>query len=250
MTTHSPDKLDGALDAKAADPALGIGLRLAELRAQRGLQVSALARKVHVSPSLISQIERGRSRPSVSTLFALAEALEVPVDTFFRPSPEEPDAAPAVAAPAPRPVVAPVAEVGALFAGTPDPQPPEPRAASRYLVRRDERATIDIEGGVRWERLMPTSRTDVEFMELEYGPGAESNPTPYRHPGVEMLVVLSGRLDISVGFELFALHAGDSICFPSTMPHRYVNPTDDVARAVTVILPDGTAPGTANDRRT
>ena len=38
---------------------------------------------VGVSPSLISQIERGQSQPSVATLFALAESLEVPVDAFF-----------------------------------------------------------------------------------------------------------------------------------------------------------------------
>jgi transcriptional regulator with XRE-family HTH domain len=238
-----PDKLARVLDAKGADPALEIGRRLADLRARRGLQVSALARAVQVSPSLISQIERGRSRPSVSTLFALAEALEVPVDAFFRPGPDESE--PAVAPPAA--VRAPTPNAG-LAALQPAPADDEPVAA-RYVVRRGERATIDIEGGVRWERLLPDARPDVEFMELEYGPGAESNPTPYRHPGVEMLVILSGRLEISVGFELFSLEPGDSICFPSTMPHRYVNPTDDVARAITVILPDGTAPGPTSARR-
>jgi transcriptional regulator with XRE-family HTH domain len=62
----------------------GIGERLARLRGERGIKVSALAREIGVSPSLISQIERGQSRPSVSTLFDLAQALDVPVDAFFR----------------------------------------------------------------------------------------------------------------------------------------------------------------------
>ena len=66
------------------DPSVAIGVRLAAHRAQRGIKVSQLARQIGVSPSLISQIERGQSRPSVSTLFALAEALGVPVDAFFR----------------------------------------------------------------------------------------------------------------------------------------------------------------------
>ena len=48
-----------------------------------------------------------------------------------------------------------------------------------------------------------------------------------------------GRLDIHVGFERYELGPGDSIHFPSSLPHRYVNPTDEVARAVTVILHDG-----------
>jgi DNA-binding XRE family transcriptional regulator/mannose-6-phosphate isomerase-like protein (cupin superfamily) len=243
VATPSSDKLARVPETKAADPSLEIGRRLADLRARRGLQVSALARTVQVSPSLISQIERGRSRPSVSTLFALAEALEVPVDAFFRPGLDELGDEPAT----PPPVQAPTPSAG-LTALQPSPADDE-LVADRYVVRRGERATIDIEGGVRWERLLPDARPDVEFMELEYGPGAESNPTPYRHPGVEMLVVLSGRLEISVGFELFSLEPGDSLCFPSTMPHRYVNPTDVVARAITVILPDGTAPGPKNDRR-
>ena len=52
-----------------------IGRRLAAYRGQRGMRVAELAREVGVTPSLISQIERGLSRPSVSTLFAIAQAL-------------------------------------------------------------------------------------------------------------------------------------------------------------------------------
>jgi transcriptional regulator with XRE-family HTH domain len=210
-------------DAPPVDPASAIGARLAVLRASRGIRVSRLAREIGVSPSLISQIERGQSRPSVSTLFALSEALSVPVDAFFRDADK-----PGVAA-------------------DDDPRPSAPslrrsaagRRARRYVVRPDERAVIDIEGGVRWERLTPTTLDEVEFLELVYGARAESNPSLYRHPGMEMVLVLSGRLDIFVAFERYELGPRDSICFASTMPHRYVNPTNETTRAVTVILPGG-----------
>src|SRR6478672_10415238 len=66
------------------DLAGDIGRRLAAHRGQRGMRVAELAREVGVTPSLISQIERGMSRPSVSTLFGIAQALDVPVDAFFR----------------------------------------------------------------------------------------------------------------------------------------------------------------------
>jgi transcriptional regulator with XRE-family HTH domain len=66
------------------DPATDIGIRVAAHRGRAGLKVSDLARQIGVSASLISQIERGQSRPSVSTLFAISEALEVPMDAFFR----------------------------------------------------------------------------------------------------------------------------------------------------------------------
>ena len=187
------------------DPAAAIGQRLAEHRTRRGVKVSQLARQIGVSPSLISQIERSQSRPSVSTLFALAEALDVPVDAFFRNG------------------------EGSL------PSHDGVRQ-DRYAVRHDERVGIDIDGGVRWERLTPTTLDDVEFIEQIYQPGAESNAALYRHPGFEMVLVLSGRLQIHVGFERYDLGPGDSMAFPSTLPHRYVNPGEEAARAVTTVL--------------
>ena len=228
-----PERPAGGPEAQA-NPTHGIGERLARLRAQRGVKVSALAREVGVSPSLISQIERGQSRPSVSTLFALSQALDVPVDAFFRDGAEEhpgPPAAPAV----------PALSTGAQAADVRD------RPRHRYLVRRDERDVIEIEGGVRWESLTPQPLDELEFLELVYEPHAESSPRLYRHPGTEIALVLSGRLDIHVGFERFELTPGDSIHFPSSLPHRYVNPTDQTTRAVTVILhdhPPGTPPTT------
>jgi len=220
---------DGA-STETPDPAHAIGERLAEHRGRRGVKVSALARQIGVSPSLISQIERGQSRPSVSTLFALAEALEVPVDAFFRDAPVD-----APTLPLQRTVVA-------------EDRPAAPgQRYDRYVVRRGERAGIDIEGGVRWERLTPTPLDEVEFMELIYAPGAESNAALYRHPGFEMVLVLSGRLAIHVGFERYDLEAGDSMAFPSTLPHRYLNPGDETAHAVTAILRDGlSASGAVN----
>jgi transcriptional regulator with XRE-family HTH domain len=199
-------------EAAANDPVHGMGRRIAAYRTQRGLRVSDLARSVGVSPSLVSQIEHGQSRPSVSTLFAVAETLGLPVDAFFR---EQPD---------------PASHVEPTVARAPsDP----------YLVRRAERVVIDIEGGVRWERLTPTPLRDVEFLELVYGPGAQSSPTLYRHPGTEMILILTGRLDIHIGFDRYHLTPGDSMQFSSALPHRYVNPTQETTRAVTTILRDG-----------
>ncbi len=190
-----------------------IGRRLAAHRAARGMRVADLAREVGVTPSLISQIEHGQSRPSVSTLFALAQALAVPVDAFFRESP-----------PAPEPDA--------------DSGPAAPPGDGRYVVRRGSRAVIDIEGGVHWERLTRTTHPHLDFFELIYEPGAQSHPRPYTHPGTEMVLITTGAFDITIGFDTTRLHPGDSISFPSTMPHRYHNPTQHTARAVTVILYD------------
>ena len=220
--------VSAATDSASADLAGDIGRRLAAHRSERGLRVAELAREIGVTPSLISQIERGQSRPSVSTLFALAQALDVPVDAFFRE--------PAAVGPA----------TGAVAGqAQPPPAPVQPPAEARYVVRQGNRATIDIEGGVRWERLTPETMAHLDFFELVYGPGAESNPTLYSHPGTEMVLMLSGGLDITVGFETYRLAPGDSMRFPSSLPHRYANPGQIEARAVTVIMYDCPADGPA-----
>jgi transcriptional regulator with XRE-family HTH domain/quercetin dioxygenase-like cupin family protein len=237
VTSAGSKSADQRSDGPAATPADEIGGRVAAYRAQRGTKVSELARQVGVSPSLISQIERGQSRPSVSTLFAMSEALGVPVDAFFRASGEDPQPARHGQPVAP-------AEPGA--SGAAAAQGP---GDHRYVVRKGHRAALDIEGGVRWERLTPSTLDRVEFLELVYGPHAESNPTLYRHPGTEMVLMLSGRLDIYVGFDRHELDPGDSIHFPSSLPHRYVNPTDETARAVTVILHDEHGETTSQTQR-
>jgi quercetin dioxygenase-like cupin family protein len=66
---------------------------------------------------------------------------------------------------------------------------------------------------------------------------------------MEMVLVLSGQLVIFLGFERYELDQGDSICFPSTTPHRYLNPTEETTRAVTVILPDGGMHGPPTNQR-
>jgi transcriptional regulator with XRE-family HTH domain len=217
VPTDEPSRAQGAEEPQPHE----IGQRLAALRRQRGIKVSALAREVGVSPSLVSQIERGQSRPSVSTLFGLAEALRVPVDAFLRD--HEPDA---------------LRDPGSAAQAQEDSTAARRATRNRYLVRRRDRDVIEIEGGVRWESLTPRQSDDLEFLELVYAPNAQSSPTLYRHPGEEMVLVLSGQLDIYVGFERFRLEPGDSIEFPSSMPHRYVNPTDETVRAVTVIRHD------------
>ena len=248
MTTDSaaPASHGERAAAGGGDLAGDIGRRLAAHRAQRGMRVAELAREVGVTPSLISQIERGMSRPSVSTLFGIAQALDVPVDAFFR-EPQPPVAAAAQPDGPPGPGGADGPGGDGLPAG-----PGQVAAADgRYVVRRGGRAVIDIEGGVRWERLTRSTLDHLDFFELVYEPGAESHPRQYTHPGTEMVLVMSGCLEITIGFERYLLEPGDSIDFPSSMPHRYVNPSAQTARAVTVILydcPGGSGPAPPDAR--
>src|SRR5690606_19351799 len=60
-----------------------IGERIRSVRQARGTSLRALAREANVSASLVSQIETGRLRPSVSTLYAITGALGVPLSDLL-----------------------------------------------------------------------------------------------------------------------------------------------------------------------
>ena len=61
-----------------------VGETIRELRKARGLSLRALARASHLSANALSMLERGLSSPSVSTLYRLAEALEIPISRLFQ----------------------------------------------------------------------------------------------------------------------------------------------------------------------
>ena len=68
------------LDALTAE---SLGARLRELRTASGVSLRALAARLGISPSAVSQIERGVMRPSVSRLIAYVGAIDVPLSAVF-----------------------------------------------------------------------------------------------------------------------------------------------------------------------
>ena len=165
-----------------------LGARIRQERQAAGLTVRRLAARIEVSPSLISQIERGRASPSVATLWAIATELGLPVGDLFS------DAEAAL--------------------GTP--------AAVDGRATRQTRTAITLAGGVRWERLTATPDHEVDFVYVVYPVGSESCPPDAlsQHGGKEYGYVISGKLGVQIGFDEYALRAGDSISFESHRPHR------------------------------
>ena len=80
-----PDSAKPAADTGAIN--LGwLGSRLRTERERLEISLRELARRINVSPSLISQIERGLAMPSVSTLWSLATELGLTIDELFSAS--------------------------------------------------------------------------------------------------------------------------------------------------------------------
>jgi len=190
-----------------------VGAQLRARRIESGISLRELARRLDVSPSLVSLVETGRLQPSVRTLYAIASELGLSLDETL----ELPVPAPEAAADAPMPVAAGGATVTRARAG---------------------RSIVELESGVRWERMAAWTDPDVEFMIAVYGVGRSSSADGklMRHGGREFGMVLGGSLCVTVGFEEHVLGAGDSITFRSTTPHRLRNDGPHEARALWVVF--------------
>jgi transcriptional regulator with XRE-family HTH domain len=193
-----------------------VGTRLRAQRESLGLTLREVARRIGVSPSLISQIERDKVNPSVSTLYALVRELGLSMGDLF-----EADGA----------------------AGT------SSRAGSGAVagpvVRPDSRVLINLASGVTWERLTQVSDPGVEFLYVVYEPGSESCPEDslVHHGGKEYGYVISGRLGVRIAFDEYALGPGDSISFDSSSPHRLWAIGNERVTAIWVVV------GRQSDRR-
>ena len=203
-------------NARTPERRSAIGSRLRANRTMRHLTLRELARRVGVSPSLISQIETGRSQPSVGTLYAIATELEVSVDDLlFDGDDSRPERRPGSGA---------RDEPGALSTGP--------------VQRSHNRRAISLDSGVRWERLTTQHDDDVEFLDVVYDVGGASSAAESltRHAGREYGLVLSGRLGVTLVFEEHVLEAGDSISFASSTPHRLANVGDEPVHAIWCVV--------------
>jgi transcriptional regulator with XRE-family HTH domain len=234
-----PDDLDvdsGDVPPHATPAA--VGQRLRDERQRQRIGLRELARRVGVSASLISQIELGRATPSVGTLYAIVNELDMSLDElFFRASgggrlPRDPVAAepledatppdgngPADVRPAPETAAA-------------------PPVSSGPVVRAEYRKTIHLGSGVTWEQMTPHSDMGVDFLYVVYEVGGASAPerSLMRHGGREFGHVLEGRLSVTVGFETYELRPGDAISFDSSIPHRLFNSGTTPAKAIWCVV--------------
>jgi transcriptional regulator with XRE-family HTH domain len=186
-----------------------VGERLRAHRRAKGLSLRVLADRLGVSPSLISQIERGRARPSVSTLFAIASELDASLDELLF-NDERPSAV--------------------TSAETETRPSPVQEAGSRHHIR--------LASGVVWERLTTTSQPGVEFLFVVYDVGGASSPgdTYQNHSGYEWGYVISGVLEVIIGFDRYVLQPGDAVSLDSSMPHRLANIGDTPVHAIWFVL--------------
>ena len=222
-----------------AEPVVNLGARLRDVRLRSGLSLREVSRQLGVSPSFVSQLENGKSQPSVATLYSLAQLLRVSIDELFAADGWNYGAAQEASLqplPGPSPSDDDVAHMlnRSDFSSPVDAFPREAGLSRVSVSRPGSRSRLEMDTGVVWERLVDNTGTDLDFIEIIY-PAHSSSTNDDRmlqHAGSEFGFLLEGELEITVGFEVFMLHAGEALGFDSSQPHLFRNLGDTPARGI------------------
>jgi len=173
-----------------------VGDRLRELREERDLSIRALGRLSGLSANALSVIERGKSSPSVSTLYKVAQALEVPITSFFER---------------------------------------EHSHHEVVIIKASQRNRIPFHRGL-WEGLggeLFSGQVEPFMITLESG--ASSGRFSMEHSGHEFVFCLRGQLEYNVEGEVYEMEAGDSLLFSASLEHEWRNPGNKVTNVLFVL---------------
>jgi len=177
-----------------------IGINIRRLREARNVKLREFARSLGVSGSFISQIEKGKASPSLSTLKEIANKLNTTVGEI-------------------------------IGEGS--------KTAEFPVTRVSERRSLEGLGkGVSVYLLTsPDQNKQMEPLLFKLGKNASSGESSYTHYGQEFVIVIKGEMEIKLNDNTYVLKKGDSIYFNSKVPHFFSNLSDGETEALWIITP-------------
>lgn len=189
---------------------LAIGAELRRVRVSRKLSLRSVATAVGVSASLLSQVETGKTQPSVSTLYALVNHLGISLDGLMK---------------------------GQTDLETQDLSGYED-GHHGIVQRRNENPIIEMENGVVWERLADGGRVDADPLMVAYEPGSSSSVEGkmMRHDALEYGVIIEGTLTLRIENEVHEIYPGDSFSFDANRLHIWENNSAKPARGIWFVI--------------
>ncbi|MBU3058890.1 cupin domain-containing protein [Pseudomonas indica] len=179
---------------------MDVGVRLQSIRKLKGLSQRELAKRAGVTNSTISMIEKNSVSPSISSLKKVLSGIPMTLVEFFSIDYEQ-------------------------------DTPPQ------VVYRADE--LTDLSSGAVTMKLVGKAQPNraLAFLDETYPPDADTGEEMYAHEGEEAGILVEGRLELTVGSEVYILEAGDSYYFESHQPHRFRNPFDKPARLISATTP-------------
>lgn len=174
-----------------------LGEQIKGLRRERNLTLRDLSRQTGLSISFLSQVERGHSSLSISSLHTIAESLGVHLSAFF-------------------------------------PPPVPANYVTRRRQRRPLRLEGSPIGYASLSGEFPSRTFEPLLVTL---PPKHPAVEPFAHPGEEFGYVLKGTLTMHIDDREYLLGSGDSIHFSSRIRHTWENRGRDPVVAVWVVTP-------------
>ena len=189
-----------------------IGEELRRVRLARKLSLRNVASAIGVSASLLSQVETGKTQPSVSTLYALVNHLGVSLDGLMK-------------------------GISQSVSKSSDDLGYED-GHHGIVQRRNENPLIEMENGVVWERLADGGRDDADPLMVTYQPGSSSSVEGkmMRHDAIEYGLIIEGTLTLRIEDEVHEIYPGDSFSFDANRLHMFENNSAKPARGIWFVI--------------
>jgi transcriptional regulator with XRE-family HTH domain len=185
----------------ASEPAeMLVGLKIRELRNQRGYSLRALAERSGLNINTLSLVEKGKCSPSLGTLQLLARALAVPITAFFESDP---------------------VPVRVVF--TSHKHRPETTLYNAQMQHLGK----DLAGGA------------VQPFIVTLEPGSGSGDRSLVHAGHEFVYCLRGKILYVIDQVVYILAPGDSVVFESDLPHQWKNIDESESQFILILYPAG-----------
>ncbi len=180
------------------------GEKIRLVRERRGMTLKEVGAAANVSESLVSQIERNKVSPSVDTLMAITDALDIDAEYLFKDYKKK---------------------------------------RKITITAESQRNSLTLNGVIYYQLAKITEKeatitsAEVETLLIEIEPGGQKGDIEYGHPGNEIGIILQGYGELLYGTETYDLKVGDSLSFSSDLPHILRNKGADVMKAIWIITP-------------
>lgn len=176
-----------------------ISEKLRALRKSKKMTLKDVADRAGCTSAYISQLEKGRANPSISTLKKIASVFDVKIIDFFLDNEDDED---------------------------------------DVVIRKNQRVTMGFNMGyaVIESLVRTTENKRMQPLFNTIKPGGGSNGE-YTHEGEEFGIVLAGELELTVGDRVYYVKEGDSFYFPSTTSHGFYNRRERDAIVIWVASP-------------
>lgn len=193
------DERRAGLDAGAQALSGHLGKTIARLRKAYNLSLSELAEQSGVAKSIISQIERNETNPTLATIWRLSQALDISIERVLAAHDDDPF----------------VERIG--------------RAEMPVLMSEDGKVKLDIIGWIRTVEWL-------QWYDVTAEPGGELDSEGHQRGSIECLSVTAGMFEVEVGGRTERVEAGGTVRYRSDRRHTIRNPGTEPARGVMVCI--------------